>query len=75
MKLITLYARREPTTDSVLLKYAPQVRKLDVVIYNDENGTTPKARFSWWHSGKPHKGSKVITLNCWRWALKWLPEK
>ena len=71
-ELITLYARREPTTDATILRYAPNAKKYDVCIYSDKECKTFKARFVW--HGVPRKTRKTVMLNCWKYALEWLPE-
>jgi hypothetical protein len=70
--LITIYARKEPTTDIVAL--AADIKgKKDVVFYKDEACTVPFCRWSW-HLNPPRRNWKRVTLNCWRWAIKWLPD-
>ena len=71
--LITLYARYEPTTDSVALAHGVKGKR-DVCLYEDREATIPKARFPWHHSGKPTKASKQCMLNCYKWNLEWLPD-
>lgn len=87
--LLTLYARKEPSQDSIA-----KGRYHDVVLYrkptNDDrltdkgrrecpilpDGTqlAPCARFSWASSAKPRQGQRTTMMNCYRWALIWLPE-
>lgn len=69
--LITLYARKEPTTDQVALAHG-QVHRTDTVLYEDEACQKPKARFTWFGSTSPRRGQKRVTLNCWQWKLQWV---
>lgn len=48
--------------------------KLDVVVYRDEAMTDQFARFTWDMSNKPRPGQKMVTLNCYRWVLQWMPD-
>lgn len=48
--------------------------KLDVVVYRDEAMTEPFARFTWDRADKPRPGQKMVTLNCYRWTLQWMPD-
>ena len=45
--MLTLYARREPTTDSLARKYAPNAKLNDVVFYRDQNAIRFYARQMW----------------------------
>ena len=72
--LLTLYARREPTTDSVLLKYAPEAKRFDVVFYMDRNAIMPKARFMWFSAENLRPTRKTVMLNCYLWRIVWLPK-
>jgi hypothetical protein len=70
--MFTLYARREPSTDDVLARYAPKARKTDVVLYTDAACTEPKARFRWDYA--PTRRKRTIIFNCWRWRLEWVDQ-
>jgi hypothetical protein len=72
--LITVYARREPTRDTVARKQAPKNRWLDVVIYRDLACTQLVGVFPWWATKRPTRASRRIMLNCYWWALNWLPD-
>ena len=72
MGLITLYARKEPTADSVSRAHGLG-DKQDVVLYADKECTRQKARWPWHLSNCPTRRNKFVTLNCWRWKLEWLP--
>jgi hypothetical protein len=82
---LTVYARREPTTDSATLdmykvQKNPSQHVLDyrerhhqdVVIYKDRRATVVFARFPWYYSNKPKKNQRFITINCSKWAVKWI---
>jgi hypothetical protein len=73
---MTLYARREPTTDPLCLKYCPpaQLGALrDVAIYKDPGATKPVARFAP-HMTRPDRRNRFVNLNCHRWQLVWMPD-
>lgn len=75
----TLYARREPTTDSVTLKYVPERQRrqpqwLDVVLYADAEGKRPVARYPNHYSNKPRRGQRQVNYNCDRCRLEWLDD-
>ncbi|MDQ0301382.1 hypothetical protein [Ancylobacter polymorphus] len=70
--LLPLYLRREPTTDPVLRKYAPDARRPDVVAYRDAECTRPAGRWPW-HYKRPDRRNRSIVLNCYRWRAVWLP--
>jgi hypothetical protein len=72
MNLITLFARREPTTDDVVKRYAPNAKRFDVVLYSDRELTQRVAVFSWFGT-PPRTGQKSTMLNCFRYALTWMP--
>ena len=72
----TVYARREPTLDEVVLQYGPQdereLRKAkwkDVVIYHDPCCRQVYCRFAARHISNPDRRNKWITLNCCRYRL------
>ena len=72
---LVLYARKEPTTDDVLKKYAPNAKRYDVCLYKDEAATELYARYTWFSTPKPNKRTKTVSLNSVRWALIWLEDK
>jgi hypothetical protein len=81
MEPLTLYLRREPTTDSAtadMMKNAPDKRKhaprLDVVAYRDPEAADQVCRWPWWHTAKPTRRNKWVDLNCYRWRVEWLPD-
>jgi hypothetical protein len=70
--LITLYARKEPTIDSIAIEHG-LAHKQDVVFYKDEACTQRYCRWSW-HLSPPRKNRKTVILNCWRWAINWMAD-
>jgi hypothetical protein len=71
-ELLTVYARKEPTTDVTTLKYDLKQKHFDVQIYKDEKATVPYARFPWHYKSIPTKRNKTITVNCFKWKLEWI---
>jgi len=74
--MMTLYARHEPTTDWLTLKYSAIIggraaQQKDVVLYGDVECTNIKGRYPW-HYKRPDKRNKYIMHNCSRYALKWV---
>lgn len=67
----TLYARREPTNDTVLLKYKPGSKRKDVVFYVDKGCTQFYARIPWYHTNCPRTRTRV-TFNCNSFAVEWI---
>ena len=67
----TLYARLEPTTDSILLSMKPNSKRRDTVIYKDKACTQLKARIPWFHKNRPIS-RKTVMLNCNQYRLEWL---
>lgn len=78
--LLPVYLRKEPTTDPAFLAYVeasgfipnPSVH-YDVVAYHDRTAQQERARWPW-HSTKPTRANKRLTLNCWNWHVIWLPD-
>lgn len=72
-----IYLRREPTTDSLLLReLAPSQlakRPRDVVVYRDRAATQFAGRFPW-HYTKPDRRNRSIMLNCTRRRVVWLAD-
>lgn len=69
---LTLYARKEPSTDEILLKYAPHQKEFDVVLYGDKAGTIKKGVYRWDLSSKPTRRNKFVNFNCFRYRLEWI---
>ena len=75
--MMTLYARKERTTDPQALKQpaplAPPQR--DVVLYRDAAATIPVGRYPWHYTAsKPTRRNRWINHNCARYRLGWLPD-
>lgn len=69
---LTIYARKEPSTDEILKTYAPNAKKFDVVLYGDKAGTIKKGTFRWDFSSKPTRRNKFVNFNCFRYRLEWI---
>ena len=69
--MLTLYARKEKTTDDASIR-GSLGHRLDTVVYKDKGCTETKARFPWFHSHCPRRGQRAVMLNCWRWGLVWV---
>lgn len=63
MKLLTLYARKEPTQDpaSLMLKLK---NRFDTALYRDKACTVLAVRWGWYLTGCPRRGQKRVTFNC-----------
>lgn len=74
--MITVYLRKEPTTDPLVLQYKGQLKRpvLDVQAYRDPECQIRFGRWDWWMRTKPKQGCKWVTLNCATWKAVWLPE-
>ena len=74
-KLLTLYLRREPTTD-LILAGTPIVTRFDVAAYvsRDTKNIVPKTRWRWDMASKPTRRNKRVRVNCFQWAVVWLPD-
>jgi hypothetical protein len=81
----TLYARREPTTDSTtrdMLKSSPardrdafKQSHRDVQLYSDAACTQRAARYPWHYSNKPTRRNRYVIHNCFRYNLVWVREQ
>ena len=71
MELLTLYARKVPTVDSVAIQHGLK-HKQDTVMYRDPECKTAAVRWPWYLSNCPRKGSKKVTFNCFPWKIEWL---
>lgn len=69
--LLTVFARREPTKDPVLLSLGMSSKE-DVVIYRDKECQQFFARWAWGSDGIPRKNTRRVTLNCYNWNLAWV---
>jgi hypothetical protein len=70
MNLLTVWARKEPTTDEVAQAFG--LKKKDTVFYRDCACKQLFARKPWWQSGHPRRNTRKVHLNCWPWALQWV---
>jgi hypothetical protein len=68
----TLFARREPTTDSFAISVGAK-SKLDLVLYEDKDCTKAASRYPWFYS-RPTRANKRVMHNCTRYNLEWLPD-
>lgn len=71
MSLLPLFARKEPTKDSIAIAHGLSDRK-DTVLYRDKSCTKQVARWPWHFSNCPQPRHKRVTLNCCRWDLVWV---
>lgn len=71
--MITLYLRKEPTTDGVLKIHAPDAKKFDVVAYRDPAASKVACRWPWHYSSRPTRRNRWVMFNCFRWKAVWLP--
>lgn len=69
--LIPVFARREPTLDPYARQYG-LTKKLDTVIYRDEQCTKVFVRYFWHRNDAPRMSTRRITLNCFNWGHCWL---
>lgn len=72
MTMLTLYARKEPTRDTVSIAHG-LARRQDTVLYRDAACTDRAAVFGWYQSSCPRRGQRRVTFNCWNWNLQWVP--
>lgn len=70
-KLLTVYARKEPTTDPLTMHMGPR-QKQDTVFYKDQECTRLIARKPWYQTGHPRKNTRSVVLNCYNWNLVWV---
>jgi hypothetical protein len=74
--LLTLFARKEPTRDelaSIYMDAKTLATKKDVVFYKDKDCRNIVCAWPW-HNNPPRKNAKQVTINCYNWRLKWLPD-
>ena len=77
MSLLTIYWKREPTTDEVAKKYLTpkQLKRCkDTVFYKDREATQFYARLPWDYKGHPTKRTQTRILNCWKFKLEKIEE-
>ena len=72
----TVYARHEPTNDSVSIQYLDAKTLAtckDVIIYHDRHCRRFYANFPWFYkSSKPTHRNRYVTINCFRYKLVWV---
>jgi hypothetical protein len=68
--LITLYARKEPTVDSVATSRG--MKRFDAALYEDKDCTKPSARWPWFYSSCPRFGQRTVRMNCALYRLVWV---
>jgi hypothetical protein len=72
----TLYARHEPTNDSVAIRYLDATTLAtckDVIIYHDRDCRHFYANFPFFYNqSKPDRRNRYVTLNCFRYKLVWV---
>jgi len=78
MRELAVFAHRERVFYPELTKYGvpPKFAEgWDIVITNPDG--TVKARWPHWResSTRPKKSDRHITLNCYRYQLRWLPDQ
>lgn len=69
--MLTLYARKEPTTDPVTLSLKPNTKRRDVVLYEDSTCMSVKVRIPWYHTNCPRSRDAVV-INCYKYNLVWV---
>ena len=77
MNLLTIYWKREPTTDEVAKKYLTpkQLKRCkDTVFYKDRHATQFYARLPWDYKGHPTKRTQTRILNCYKFQLERIEE-
>ena len=72
----TVYARHEPTNDSVAIKHLDAKTLAtckDVIIYHDRKCHRFYANFPWFYNqSKPDRRNRYVTVNCFRYKLVWV---
>jgi len=77
MSPLTIYWKREPTTDEVAKKYlSPKQLKRcrETVFYKDQKATHFYARLPWNYKGQPTNRTKTKILNCYKFKLERIKE-
>jgi len=67
--LLPIYLRREPA------KQDQWKGDFDVVAYRSLQSTRPWAVWDYHNKQKPTRRNRVVTLNCSRWRVIWLPDR
>lgn len=69
-RLLKLFARREPTTDTFASAHGLK-NKQDTVFYKDKQCTQMVGRKPWHQSGHPRSNSTRVIINCYEFGLVW----
>lgn len=67
----TIWLRRERSDDSFL---SPNSRHRDIRIYGDPEAKCLMGIIPWDYSGRPNRRTKYRMVNCFRYAVQWLPD-
>ena len=70
----TVYARQEPTNDSVAIQYLDAKTLAtckDVIIYHDQDCRRFYANFPFFYK-RPNRRNRYVTINCFRYKLIWV---
>lgn len=71
--MMTLYLRREPTTDPLIKSFDREDGHFDVQAYYDKACVNEAGRWMW-HGDPPRPGCRKVFLNCYCWRAIWLPD-
>ena len=80
-EILTLYLRREPTTDKLFIKLCKEdgidavaafPKYHEVAYYRDKEATESAGRNT--GSSRPTRRNKTVMMNCYRWNVVWLPD-
>lgn len=70
--LKTIYLKNVPTNDELRLQFAEIADKQDVAVYKKPNHSEEWVRYPWHFKSKPTKRNKYLTLNCFKYLVKWV---
>lgn len=81
MERITLYLRKEQTTDPIqhnaYFQWAKNelknlLNKNDIVAYGDESCQNVLARWMWFNESKPTRRNKFLTIAGYKYSIVWV---
>ena len=72
MSLLTLYAKKTPTKDTLTTTTLGWKGKLDTTLFSDPACKVAKMVIPWHYSATPRRNQKTVMYNCWRWNLVWV---
>jgi hypothetical protein len=73
-RMNTLFARKEPTTETLPRGAGQTARKMDTVLYKDAQASEAAMRIPWhFNRSTPTKKQRTVFFNCHRYLLAWLP--